>query len=386
MAERNARETIDLLRLARTSGVGPLTYQRLIARHQSARDALDALPALARAGGRAAIDIHPADAAERELAQLHRLGGRMVFLHDRDYPPLLTLLPDPPPLLAILGNPAILRSTRTVAIVGARNASANGMRMAEALATDLSSREILVVSGLARGIDAAAHEGALAVGQTVAAVAGGIDQPYPPEHAELQSRIAARGAVVAEAPLGTAPQSRHFPRRNRIIAGLSLGVVVIEAALRSGTLITATLAQDADREIFAVPGSPLDPRCHGSNDLIRQGAHLTESAADVLAHLPDHPGRRGLGRNPLFAAGAPDGFAEPPAAALDGDEMPQRDLARVRTEVLALLGTAPTDIDEVIRRSQFPASAIMAALSQLELALRLEIIPGNRAVLLASAR
>jgi DNA processing protein len=162
--------------------------------------------------------------------------------------------------------------------------------------------------------------------------------------------------------------------------------VVIEAALRSGTLITASLAQDADREIFAVPGSPLDPRCHGSNDLIRQGAHLTESAADVLAHLPDHPGRRGLGRDPLFAAGAPDGFAEPPPAPPNGDEMPQRDMARVRAEVLALLGTAPTDIDEVIRRSQFPASAIMAALSQLELALRLEIVPGNRAVLLASAR
>jgi DNA processing protein len=386
MPERNARETIDLLRLARTPGVGPLTYQRLISRHPCAREALEALPDLARAGGRAAIDIHPADAAERELAQLHRLGGRMVFLRDPDYPPLLGLLPDPPPLLAILGNPAMLRSARTVAIVGARNASANGQRMAEALATDLASRNILVVSGLARGIDAAAHEGALAVGHTVAAVAGGLDQPYPPEHAELQSRIADRGVVVAEAPLGTAPQSRHFPRRNRIIAGLSLGVVVIEAALRSGTLITASLAQDADREIFAVPGSPLDPRCHGSNDLIRQGAHLTESAADVLAHLPDHPGRRGLGRDPLFAAGAPDGFAEPPPAPPNGDEMPQRDMARVRAEVLALLGTAPTDIDEVIRRSQFPASAIMAALSQLELALRLEIVPGNRAVLLASAR
>jgi DNA processing protein len=254
--------------------------------------------------------------------------------------------------------------------------------MAEALATDLAARNIVIVSGLARGIDAAAHQGALAVGQTVAAVAGGLDQPYPPENAALQARIAERGAVIAEAPLGTAPQSRHFPRRNRIIAGLSLGLVVIEAALRSGSLITAGLAQDADREIFAVPGSPLDPRCHGSNDLIRQGAHLTESAADVLAHLPDHPGRRGLGRLPLFAAGAPDGFAEPVSASPE-PIYPAQELLRVRKRILELIGPTPTDIDDLIRRSQFPPSAVMAALSQLELALRIEVVPGNRAVLLA---
>ena len=378
-----APEILAKLRLIRTSGVGPLTYQRLMARHATAAEALDALPDMARAGGRSSIDIHPAGDAERELAALDRMGAHLIFLGDRTYPTLLTLLSDPPPLLAVLGNPALMLSDRTVGIVGARNASANGMRMAEALATDLASRGITVVSGMARGIDAAAHEGALAVGHTIAAVAGGLDHPYPPENAKLQARIAERGAVVAEAPLGTAPQSRHFPRRNRIIAGLSLGLVVVEAALRSGTLITAGLAQDADREIFAVPGSPLDPRCHGSNDLIRQGAHLTEGAADVLAHLPDHPGRRGLGRDPLFAAGAPDGFAEPTRNYFGGDEMPPAALARVCTEVAGLLGTAPTDIDELIRRSQFPPAAIMAALSQLELALRIEVVPGNRAVLLA---
>jgi DNA processing protein len=391
MPERNAAttsapETLAKLRLIRTSGVGPLTYQRLMARHANAAEALDALPSLARAGGRATIDIHPADAAERELAALHRMGAHLIFLGDALYPTLLTLLPDPPPLLAMLGDPKLMLSDRTVGIVGARNASANGMRMAEALATDLASRGVAVVSGMARGIDAAAHEGALAVGATIAAIAGGLDQPYPPENARLQARIAERGAVLAEAPLGTAPQSRHFPRRNRIIAGLSLGLVVVEAALRSGSLITAGLAQDADREIFAVPGSPLDPRCHGSNDLIRQGAHLTEGAADVLAHLPDHPGRRGLGRNPLFAAGAPDGFAEPPAAVLRPDDPSPAELGRIRSELLRLLGPTPTDIDEVIRRSQFPASAIMAALSQLELALRIEVVPGNRAVLLAHNR
>ena len=385
MPQRSAAahtRTLTKLRIIRTQGVGPLTYQRLMARHPDPAEALDALPALAHAGGRASFDIHPIAAAERELAALHRLGARALFLGDDDYPTLLTLLPDPPPMLAILGDIRLLRSTRSVGIVGARNASANGMRMAEALGTDLASRGIVVVSGMARGIDAAAHQGAMAIGHTIAAVAGGLDHPYPPEHAKLQAQIAERGAVVAEAPLGTAPQSRHFPRRNRIIAGLSLGLVVVEAALRSGSLITATLAQDADREIFAVPGSPLDPRCHGSNDLIRQGAHLTEGAGDVLAHLPDHPGRRGLGREPLFAAGAPDGFAEPAAAAPIPPDPPPAELARIRARVIELLGPAPTDIDEVIRRSQFPPSAIMAALSQLELALRIEIVPGNRAMLL----
>ena len=182
-----------------------------------------------------------------------------------------------------------------------------GRAMAEALAADLAQAGLVVVSGLARGIDAAAHAGALATGRTVAAVAGGLDCPYPPEHADLQRRIAEGGAVVSEAPLGTAPQARHFPRRNRVIAGLALGVVVVEAALRSGSLITARLAQDAGREIFAVPGSPLDPRARGSNDLIRQGAHLTETAADVLDNLPDHPLRQGLARAPLFARGGVGG-------------------------------------------------------------------------------
>ena len=187
----------------------------------------------------------------------------------------------------MLGDPDVLAQP-AVALVGARNASANGQRIAERLAAELAPG-LVVVSGLARGIDAAAHQGAMTTGRTVAVVAGGLDMPYPAEHARLQQRIAENGAVVAEAPLGTAPQARHFPRRNRIIAGLSLGVVVVEAALRSGSLITTRIAQDLGREVFAVPGSPLDPRSHGSNDLIRQGAVLTESAADVLTHLPDLP-------------------------------------------------------------------------------------------------
>jgi DNA processing protein len=368
------------LRLARTEGVGPITYTRLLARYPNPEQALAALPELAQLGGRASpLTPHPARDAKREHDALRKLGGRMIFLGDADYPPLLALLPDAPPVLSILGNPAALHH-RAVGVVGARNASANGQRMAEALATELATAGLTVVSGLARGIDAAAHIGALHTGLTVAAIAGGLDVPYPPEHEKLQEKIAASGTVVSEAPLGTAPQSRHFPRRNRIIAGLSLGIVVVEAALRSGSLITARLAQDANREIFAVPGSPLDPRCHGTNDLIRQGAHLTESAADVLANLPDHPEREGLARTPLFARNVGQGFAQPAAP----PPWPEEDLAAVRAELRQLLSPAPTAIDDIIRRSQFPAGAIMAALVQLELGLRVDMLPGNRVCLLAT--
>ena len=229
----------------------------------------------------------------RELRGLARLGARMIFAGEPDYPPLLALLDDAPAVIAVLGDPALL-SARAVALVGGRNASANGQRMAENLAAELA-HSLVVVSGLARGIDAAAHPGALQTGRTIAAVAGGLDMPYPPEHADLQRRIAESGAVVSEAPLGTAPQARHFPRRNRIIAGLSLGVVVVEAALRSGSLITARLAQEAGRELFAVPGSPLDPRSRGANDLIRQGAHLDRDGAGRAGEPAGPPLARGAG-------------------------------------------------------------------------------------------
>jgi DNA processing protein len=379
-------ETLDRLRLTRTEGVGPITFRRLLARYASAAEAIDALPGLARAGGKPAPPTVPSRAdAERELERLAKLGGRMLFLDTPDYPPLLALLPDAPPALAVLGDPAVL-SVRAVGLVGARNASANGQRMAEALATDLAQAGLAVISGLARGIDAAAHAGALHSGRTIAAVAGGLDVPYPPEHADLQARIAANGAVVAEAPLGTAPQNRHFPRRNRIIAGLSLGLVVVEAALRSGSLITARLAQDAHRELFAVPGSPLDPRCHGSNDLIRQGAHLTESAADVLANLPEHPSRRGLGRDPLFAG---SGLAEEilPLDPWDEDGgAPDEDLDAAQQAVVGLLGPSPVPVDDLVRRCHFSPPAVISVLMQLSVAGRVEFLPGDRVCLMADAR
>ena len=225
---------LDRLRLARTDGVGPVTYRRLMAQFGTATDAIAGLPDLTRAAGRASPPVILTEReAARELERVGKLGGRMIFIGGEDYPPMMALLQDPPPVLSILGNVTALHG-RAVGVVGARNASANGCRMAEALGADLAARHLVVVSGMARGIDAAAHAGALHVGLTVAAVAGGLDQPYPPEHADLQARIAERGCVITEAPLGTAPQSRHFPRRNRIIAGLSLGVVVIEGGAEIG--------------------------------------------------------------------------------------------------------------------------------------------------------
>jgi DNA processing protein len=375
-------ERIDNLRLIRTEGVGPLTYRRLMTRFGSVAAAIEALPELARAGGRQApLQLCSKAEAEREMAGLNRLNGTMLFLEDPEYPPFLAELADPPPAISVLGDVELL-SARAIGIVGARIASVNGMRIAEQLGADLAEQGFAVVSGIARGIDAAAHQGAMRTGRTIAAVAGGVDMPYPPEHEKLQAQIARNGAVVAEAPLGTAPLARHFPKRNRVIAGLSLGLVVIEAAMRSGSLITARLANEAGRELFAVPGSPLDARCHGSNDLIRQGANLTETAADVLANLPDHPGRQGLARDPMFLH-AGSGFAEPQPqfAAPQADAA---ELAKARRLVPGLVGAAPVAVDEIARHCQLSVAAITAALLEMELAGRVETLPGNRVVMCAN--
>jgi DNA processing protein len=365
----------DRLRLARTEGVGPVTYARLLARFPDPAAALRALPEMARRGGRDGVPRIPtATEAEDEIAALARLGGRFVFADAADYPPALAALPAPPPALAVLGDVAAL-SARPVAVVGARNASLNGRRMAETLAEDLARAGLAVVSGLARGIDQAAHQGALRTGRTVAVVAGGLDVPYPPEHAALQAAIAAGpGAVVAEMRLGTEPADRLFPRRNRIVAGLSLGVVVIEAAPRSGSLITARLALEFGRELFAVPGSPLDPRCRGGNALIREGAHLVQEAADVLADLPTtvQPRPLSLAEEPSDAA-----FDQPLAA----DEAVS-DLSDP-AQIIDFIDASPIGVDEVVRRCHLPAAVVQAALLDLELAGRVELLPGNRAVRVA---
>lgn len=372
-------ETVARLRLARSEGIGPVALARLLSRFGSAEAAIAALPGLANAGGgRAAPALASQAAAEDEIAAVQRLGGRMLVLGDPLYPPLLADLPDPPGAIAVLGDPRHL-AARAVALVGARNASLNGRRVATRLADELARAGLAVVSGLARGIDAAAHAGALdAGGLTVAAVAGGLDKPYPAEHAALQARIAAGGAVLAEAPLGTEPQARHFPRRNRIIAGLALGVVVVEAAPRSGSLITARLALEQGRELFAVPGSPLDPRAQGANDLIRQGAHLTESAEDVLANLPDSPRRQGLARLPSFARGPAPVFAAEETAPPPTPE----EAAGARAQVLMLLGPVPVPVDDLLRQCKVSAAALAEVLLELDLAGRLERLPGNRVALI----
>lgn len=362
------RETVERLRLVRTEGVGPITYRRLLERYRSPAEALEALPALARAGGRAApLRIARIEDAERELTQLERIGARLLFLGDPAYPALLAETEAAPPVLAVRGDVAVL-SLRCVALVGARNASTNGKHMAELLAHDLAAHGLVVVSGMARGIDTAAHTGALRSGQTVAAIAGGVDVVYPAENAALQERVTENGAVVAEAPFGTAPQARHFPRRNRVIAGLSQAVIVVEAAPRSGSLITARFAAEMGRELFAVPGSPLDPRCRGSNDLLRTGAHLVESASDVLAVLPARQSSR------------PAQVSEP-SAPFEGVSV---DPDRARRLVLENLSPDPTEVDDLVRRCQLSASAAVAALLELELGGRVEMLPGNKACLVGT--
>jgi DNA processing protein len=297
----------------------------------------------------------------------------MIFLGDPDYPGLLAMMDDAPPCLIVSGEAAIAQF-RCVAAVGGRNASANGQRMAENLAAELAA-SVVVVSGLARGIDTAAHKGAMRTGRTIAVIAGGIDQPYPPENADLHRRIADTNLLITESPIGTVPQARHFPRRNRIIAGLSLGVVVVEAALRSGSLITAHIAQEAGREVFAVPGSPLDPRARGGNDLIRQGAVLVETAADVLDNLPMEPA-------PLRTL--KPGFGEPVLPGLEGHTAVEHK-PEAMSEVLSLLSPEPTMVDDLVRRCQLSPSVTVAVLLELELAGRIETLPRSRVALLPDA-
>ena len=274
-------ERLDWLRLARTESVGPVTFAHLIGRYRSAGAALEAIPDLARRGGRAQLLKPPTPAeALAELEAGARRGARLICACEPDFPPLLAAVDPPPPLIWARGD-AAMAARPGVAIVGARIASAAGQRFARDLAREVGAAGYPIVSGLARGIDAAAHQGALPTG-TVAVLGGGVDDIYPPEHGELYDEIVARGCVISESPPGARAQARDFPRRNRLISGLSLAVVVVEAELRSGSLITARLAAEQGREVLAVPGSPLDPRAKGTNDLIRQGAALCEDAQDVL--------------------------------------------------------------------------------------------------------
>ncbi len=359
-------ERLDRLRLIRSENVGPVTFRQLLARFGSASAALDALPDLARRGGlRRAIRLCPRSSAEREIAAVAEAGGRVIALGDADYPRLLATLPDAPAVLTVLGH-AHLLAKPAIAIVGPRNASANGLRFAEKLARDLGQSGLVVVSGLARGLDAAAHRGGLA-GGTIAVLAGGADVIYPRENEGLYRDIVASGAIVAEQPWGQQPTARHFPYRNRIVSGLAPAVVVVEATLRSGSLITARLAGEQGREVLAVPGNPLDPRAHGTNGLIRDGATLIQGADDVIEALGD------LLRRPVAEPDASP-FAGPVPARADAGEVPED----ARNIISNLLGAAPASIDEIVRHSGFAARQVALVLLEMELAGRLSRQPGGQ--------
>ncbi len=351
----------DWLRLARTEGVGPVTFAQLITRYAEPGRALEALPELARRGGRSQpLAIPSPGEIEAELAAGATLGAQLLCACEPDYPAALAALDPPPPVLWARGDVSLLDRS-IVAIVGARVASAAGQRFARGLASELGQTGHVVASGMARGIDGAAHEGSLELG-SVAVLGGGIDDIYPPEHGYLYRRLVADGCVVAEHRPGRQAQARDFPRRNRIIAGLSRAVVVVEAELRSGSLITARLAAEQGREVLAVPGSPLDPRARGANDLIRQGAALCEGVGDVLRALET-----------LGDLGEPTApFTGPPL-------LTQSDSGLTDT-VAALLSPTPVSRDELVRATGRETGAVAAALVELALAGRAELLPGGMAV------
>lgn len=350
------------LRLLRSVNIGPITYRQLIAHFGTAEAALDALPALAARGGGRAPVIADAGAVRREIERVEKLGARYLFIGEAAYPALLAETDSAPPALIVRGRGELLARS-CVAMVGARNASAAACRFARQLALGLADAGATVVSGLARGIDTAAHIGSID-GGTVGVIASGIDIGFPPENRELQERVANEGLLVAEQPPGIEPLARFFPSRNRIIAGLSLGTVVVEAAPKSGSLITARLAAEAGREVMAVPGSPLDPRAQGCNLLIREGATLVQSVDDILEAIRPIDAR--AVRAPVSGWDGP-----PPEDASDGD----------RRTVEGLLGPVPVAVDELIRQSSLTPAVIQTVLLELELAGRLDRHAGGKASL-----
>ncbi|SFG95978.1 DNA-processing protein DprA [Methylobacterium gossipiicola] len=375
----NEAQRLDWLRLIRAEGIGPRTFRTLINRYGGAGAALEALPTLTNRAGRRVVPLTRAE-AQAELAAAARLGVRFVALGEAAYPKLLQAADSAPPLLAVRGDPAVLNRP-AVAIVGSRNASAAGLNLTERLSRDLGEAGLVVVSGLARGIDARAHKATLLSG-TVAVLAGGHDRIYPSNHGALvEAILEAGGAVVAEMPMGWEPRGRDFPRRNRIISGLSLGTVVVEAARRSGSLITARFALEQGREVFAVPGSPLDPRAEGTNDLIRQGATLVAEAAHVLEALVPLVERDAFGAEPL-ALDRTD-LAEAPIFwdELDVDgivlPMPAEDFSPPeatddRARLVALLSPTPIGTDDLARAAGLSVRVVQTTLLELELDGRIE--------------
>jgi DNA processing protein len=349
-------QRLDWLRLIRSSNVGPITFRTLINRYGSARAALEALPSLAQRGGASKpIRICSVADAERELETSRQRGISLIALSEPDYPARLRMIDDAPPLIGVRGKASVLTS-HMIALVGSRNASAAGVKFAERIAHELGAAGFIIVSGLARGIDAGAHRATVASG-TVAVLAAGHDHIYPAENAPLLERILLDGAAITEMPLGWQPRAADFPRRNRLISGLSVGVIIVEAAQRSGSLITARMAAEQGREVFAVPGSPLDPRAEGTNGLLKQGATLCTEAADVLAVV-----------RPILGQHVGSGFEEPSGDPQAGGEPPDDQ----RQRIISLLGPAPVSVDDLVRLSQSSPATVRIVLLELELAGRLE--------------
>ncbi len=360
------RQRIAWLRLIRSDNVGPATFRDLINHFGSAEAALSMLPELsARGGASRTIRIASVEEAEREIDTASRFGAHFLGIGEPDYPPALRQIDGAPPLLAVKGDLQI--ATRpSVGVVGSRNASISGAKFAAGIARDLGRAGYSVTSGLARGIDTAAHRASIETG-TIAVLAGGLDMPYPPENIPLMEEIVGGGGLaVSEMPFGWEPRARDFPRRNRLIAGISLGVVVVEAAHRSGSLITARMAADFGRLVFAVPGSPLDPRCHGTNNLLKQGAIVTSGSGDVLEALAPLSQMRPMGGSVIEEPDRDGGGAnfDPP----DESE---------RASIISALGPTPVEVDDIIRHTSLPASAVYLVLLELDLAGRLHRHPGG---------
>jgi len=360
-------EKRDWLRLIRSAHLGPVTFHNILRYYGSAAKAIERLPEMAQRGGaKRQIKLADDKTVAQELKALKACGARLLAWGEPGYPVGLMQLDDAPPLLTVKGDPLITDGPG-IAIVGARNASAIGQRFTRDIAAQLSMSGFCILSGLARGIDRAAHDGALSAnGRTAAFIGTGIDVVFPPENAALHDQLAESGAIFAEMPPGTPPLAQNFPRRNRLISGASMGVLVIEAALKSGSLITARLAGEQGREVMAVPGSPLDPRCHGSNDLIRNGAALIERVEDILAILTPQQRIAVAPPMPATALSSPD----------DGD------IGRAHTEIDRLLSPSPTLVDDLIRLSGLPAAIVQMVLTEKELAGTAQRHPGNRVSLL----
>jgi len=354
---------VDLLRLIRTPNVGPVTFFQLMMRYGTAANALEALPGLSIRGGRKqAIKPYSASEATQEIEKLEAFGARFVRYGDAEYPPLLSHISDAPPLLSIKGESNVYQDHALIAMVGSRNASANSCQFAQKLAREVSSTGIRVVSGLARGIDSYAHKGALAHG-TIGVIAGGIDNIYPAENAALYGEMLEKGCIISEQPFGQIPFAGAFPSRNRIIAGMSHATLVVEASPKSGSLITARLALDYNRELMAVPGSPLDPRSKGCNQLIKQGAHVAEEAADIVNIIQSSKQQLHLRERDLFTY----------ASTINESE-----IAKAHDILLEKMGPSAVSIDELVEQCELPAAIVQGALMELELAGKIRRVIGGK--------